>query len=392
MDSMAIFYSEGKTLDKVIIQCKNNEAMDNIFEKFCKNVGVKVNDFDFYFKGNKIKGNSTIISLRNNKLANDIDILFKKSSQIMKCPECISNNCIIKVEKYRLNFSECCYGHKNTDLIFDKYDQSQNIEFDKIRCNKCQKSQSDDLKDFSKCLKCTKQFKYAIYYCYDCSLSHPHSKYLIKYDEKYYYCEEHFKLYQSYCATCNINLCETCEKNHRSQNHRVSRYEQMITDLKPLKENLEDIKLRIEDLKILVDEIKNNMDGAVRIMEQYCDIAQDIISKYETFNTKYTNFQVLKTISFLQKSNNEVLNDLIKVTEGDLELTEKCTVLIEIFKGDRSNYTNNSQPVSNNISFENVNQLEVKEPESSGKKKRAVNPDRFTEISNNFIGSIGKKK
>ena len=31
------------------------------------------------------------------------------------------------------------------------------------------------------------------------------------------------------------------------------------------------------------------MDGAVRIMEQYCDIAQDIISKYETFNTKYTN-------------------------------------------------------------------------------------------------------
>ena len=48
MDSMAIFYSEGKTLDKVIIQCKNNEAMDNIFEKFCKNVGVKVNDFDFY--------------------------------------------------------------------------------------------------------------------------------------------------------------------------------------------------------------------------------------------------------------------------------------------------------------------------------------------------------
>ena len=86
--------------------------MFSIFEKFSTKVGAKVNDFDFYYKGNKIKGNSTIISLRNNKLANDIDILFKKSSQIMKCPECICNNCIIKVEKYRLNFSECCYGHK----------------------------------------------------------------------------------------------------------------------------------------------------------------------------------------------------------------------------------------------------------------------------------------
>jgi hypothetical protein len=392
MDSIALFYSEGKTLDKEVVHCKNNEPMFSIFEKFSTKVGAKVNDFDFYYKGNKIKEDSTIISLKNDKIAKDIDISFKKSSKIMKCPECICNNCIIKVEKYRLNFSECCYDHKNTNVIFDRYEGSQNIEYNKIRCNKCQKSQSDDFKDFSKCLRCTKQFKYAIYYCYDCSLNHPHSKFLIKYDEKYYYCEDHFKLFQSYCSTCNTNLCDTCEKNHRTQNHRVLKYEQMAPNLKPIKENLEDIKLRIQDLKIVVDEIKSNMDGAVRIMEQYCDIAEDIIYKYESFNTKYTNFQVLQTVSFLQYSNFEVLKDLIEVTEGNLDLKEKCNMLIDIYKSDRSNYSNYSQPVSNNMSFENVTQLEMKEPESSQKKKREIHNQKSMEIGNNVKGNIGKKK
>ena len=68
--------------------------------------------------------------------------------------------------------------------------------------------------------------------------------------------------------------------------------EKIAPSLNPIKSKLEEIKLKIEGLKIDVDEIKNNMDCAVRIMEQYYDIAQDIISKYESFNKKFTNFQV----------------------------------------------------------------------------------------------------
>ena len=383
MDAIAIFYSEGKILDKIIIQCKSNESMYSIFEKFSNKIGSKVSDFDFFYKGKKVKEDSTIISLKNNKNANDIDISFKKRSKIMKCPECVCNNCIIKIEKYRLNFTECCHEHKTTNIIFDKYEGSQNIEFNKIRCNKCQKSQNDDLKDFSKCLRCSKQFKYAIYYCYECSLSHAHSQFLIKYDEKYYYCQDHFNTYKSYCATCNTNLCELCEKTHRNQNHRVLKYDQMVPDINPIKLKLEDIKTRIDDLKIVVDQIKNNMDGAVRIMENYYDIAQDIISKYESFNKKFTNFQVLKTVSFLHFSNLEVLKDLIEITEGDQDLKYKCNKLIDIYKSDRSNY---AQPMMHDNSF-NDNQVEMREIESSVRKKKIVNQKEFSG-SNSF----GKKK
>ena len=385
MDAIAIFYSEGKILDKIIIQCKSNESMYSIFEKFSNKIGSKVSDFDFFYKGKKVKEDSTIISLKNDKNANDIDISFKKRSKIMKCPECVCNNCIIKIEKYRLNFTECCHEHKTTNIIFDKYEGSQNIEFNKIRCNKCQKSQNDDLKDFSKCLRCSKQFKYAIYYCYECSLSHAHSQFLIKYDEKYYYCQDHFKSYKSYCATCNTNLCELCEKTHRNQNHRVLKYDQIFPDINPIKLKLEDIKTRIDDLKIVVDQIKNNMDGAVRIMEQYYDIAQDIISKYESFNKKFTNFQVLKTVSFLHFSNLEVLKDLIEITEGDQDLKYKCNKLIDIYKSDRSNY---AQPMMHDNSFnDNMNKFGMGEIESSVRKKKIVNQKDFSG-SNGF----GKKK
>ena len=392
MDANASFYSEGKTLDKVKVQCKNNEAMSSIFEKFSNKVGAKLNDFDFFYKGKKIKETSTINSLKNSKEANDIDILFKRRSKIMKCPECICNNCVIKVDKYRLNFTECCHEHKSKNIIFDKYEGSQNIELDKIRCNKCQKSQNDDLKDFTKCLRCSKQFKYAIYYCYECSLSHAHSQFMIKYDEKYYYCEDHFKLYQSYCSTCNTNLCESCEMNHKNKNHRLLKFEKMAPSLNPIKSKLEEIKLRIEDLKIVVDQIKNNMDGAVRIMEQYYDIAQDIISKYESFNKKFTNFQVLKTVSSLNFSNNEILQDLIQITEGDLDLKEKCDMLIDIYKSDRNNYTNYSQPMMDiNINNENMNIFKFGEQKNSESKKKIVNQKKM-DINSKFKGNFGKKK
>ena len=55
MDAIAIFYSEGKILDKIIIQCKSNESMYSIFEKFSNKIGSKVSDFEFFIKEKKSK-------------------------------------------------------------------------------------------------------------------------------------------------------------------------------------------------------------------------------------------------------------------------------------------------------------------------------------------------
>ena len=410
MDAIAIFYCEGRSLEKVIIQCKNNEPMVNIFERFGFKIDSKINNFEFYYKGKKIQENATIISIKENKQATDIDINYRIRSKIMKCPECICNNCVIKIKNYRLNFTDCCHKHICNDKIFDKYESSQNIEFDKIRCNKCQKTQSQDLKEFYKCLKCSKNFQYATYFCSECSFLHPHNQQLIKYDEKYFYCQEHFRLYISYCYLCKKNLCDICEKNERNKNHEVKKYEQMIPDVNPIKKNLEEIKIKIEDLKIVVDQIKNTMDGAVRIMEQYYNIAQDILGKYESFNTKYKNFQTIESVKNLEDSNKDILKALTDITEGNPDLQQKCKMLIKIYSKDRDDYKGkeeifeisniNSNLINNNINninninnftyYGNIQQLEMRDKESPIRQKRLVNIKK----PENSIGkgSLSKKK
>ena len=44
-----------------------------------------------------------------------------------------------------------------------------------------------------------------------------------------------------------------------------------------IKNNLEEIGEKIEDLKIIVEIIKTQMDDAIKIIEIYYDIANDII-------------------------------------------------------------------------------------------------------------------
>lgn len=115
----------------------------------------------------------------------------------------------------------------------------------------------------------------------------------------------------------------------------------MIPDIIEIKKNLEDIKQRTKNLKIIVAQIKNMMDHSLKIIEKYYDIAQDIIGKYESYNKKLKNFQVLETIRCLSDSNKEIMNDLNKIISENKtkeDWINKCKILIEIFKCDREFY------------------------------------------------------
>ena len=97
-------------------------------------------------------------------------------------------------------------------------------------------------------------------------------------------------------------------------------------------------------------------------------------------------------MSSLQFSSNEVLKDLIQITEGDLDLKEKCDRLIDIYKSDRNNYTNYSQPMMDiNINNENMNIFKFGEPKNSERNKKIVNQKKM-DINSKFKGNFGKKK
>ena len=317
---------------------------------------MMIEEYEFYYNGEKLDKNSTIMKLKEYKDLKEIEFIFNIKSKIIKCPECDCNDAVLHIKNYRLNFYGCIYGHEISN-IFDRYESTQNIEYDKIICknNKCGKTQNDEILNFKKCLSCKKLTGNTTYYCQKCSLEHPKSHKMIDYDEKYYYCEHHFKLYNSYCSICKLNLCPDCKADtcKKGNNHNIIKYEEKIPDIKNIKSKLDEIKEKIFDLKIIVDQIKNNMDGAVKIIEKYYDMAQDIIGKYELFNIKNKNYQILKTMNLLDETNKDIMKDLDNIINNDNNWKKKCCILIDIYEGDRGDYTrgmkiNNSFTCANN--------------------------------------------
>ena len=214
MEVNAIFHSDDRRAADVTIQCKTDEKMSSIFQKFVSTISTdaNVNDFEFYYLQNKIEGDSTIASLKKHSNTNDIIISFKKRSKIMRCPKCVCNNAIIEIKDNKLNFYECCRGHEWLEELFDNYNQTQNIPLENIKCHSCWKTQKDELKDFGKCLPCSRDF--SKYFCPDCWEKHSKRHKVVKYDEKYYYCQKHYKnednVFNSYCDDCKKNLCKYC--------------------------------------------------------------------------------------------------------------------------------------------------------------------------------------
>ena len=356
MESTAIFDCKNRNIAKINILCKSDEVISKILQKFINKVSTNgppmtLEEFDFYYNGEKFDKNSTIIKLKDNDDLKEIEFTFNVKSKITKCPECDCNDAVLYIKNYRLNFYGCIYDHE-ISKIFDRYESTQNIEYDKIICknNKCGKTQNDELLNFKKCLSCQKLTGNTTYYCQKCSLEHPKSHKMIDYDEKYYYCEHHFKLYNSYCSICKLNLCPDCKADtcKKGNNHNIIKYEEKIPDIKNIKSKLDEIKEKIFDLKIIVDQIKNNMDGAVKIIEKYYDMAQDIIGKYELFNIKNKNYQILKTMNLLDETNKDIMKDLDNIIAPNKNLKEKSCILIDIYESDRGDY---NKGMKNNNSF-----------------------------------------
>ena len=344
---------------QLMIQCRAEDKISTLLDKFSQKTFRDKKDFDYFYLGKEINEKDkelTIIKLTNNKNIKDIEITINNRNKIFKCPLCDCNNCIIKIKDYRLNFSDCCNGHEIIKL-FGEYDDTQRINYQKIRCNnQCAKTQKDSLEEFHKCLKCTQLAGFSIYYCSECSNKHKHKT--IKYDEKYYYCEEHFGEFISYCTKCNCNLCEKCEKKHK--NHITIKFDAMNPDLNDIKNKLERIGDKIEDLKDVVNFIKEKMDRSIEIIEKYYNIASDMIKKYETFNSKLRNYQTLKTIKYLSTSNKEIITDIENIIKGNKveDWIVKFTKLLEIVEKDRLVYRNKEFELNDNNT--NTSNLEPK--------------------------------
>ena len=350
----------GKKIFK--IQCTVEEKMEKIFQRFAKelNCNININDFDLYYEGKKINNDSTVLKLTGNKEIQNFYVVFLvRKSKIIKCPFCISNDTIIKIENFRLKFDGCKHNHSDKEF-FDDYEQCQKIDSSEIMCSEkgCRNNVEIYPADFYKCYDCTKIQDRRKYYCNKCINQHTKSykdHKIIKYDEKNYYCEEHFKKFIKYCDNCNKDLCEDCEGNHKD-NHNIITYESMEEKTKNIRDSINKIKNYIRDLEFVVKDIKRSLEISVNAFKKYCIIADDILNKYKTYNRYLKNHRVLQSVINLNDSNEKVMEDINSIINKKHDIIiEQAEYIIKIGQkiyrdrmGDIEDFIKNSQ---NNINL-----------------------------------------
>ena len=93
------------------------------------------------------------------------------------------------------------------------------------------------------------------------------------------------------------------------------------------------------------------LDNVVKIFDQYYYISTDLIKKFETYNTKFKNFQVLKTVKNLSESNKTFVNYLDEILNSKNDWIGKCERILDIFIQERERYAAGGKIEDNNNNY-----------------------------------------
>ena len=163
------------------IQCKENDSIKEILDKFCVKIGQNVKDLCFLYGGKIIELNKTFyevasaedkkrkklsIIVTDNETAKNENSNLEKSKYIT-CPKC-NDATRINIKNFKIKLYGCKEGHTIDNLSFTEFNNNQLIDESKIICDICQKtSKAKTYKNsFFKCFTCNKNI------CPLCSSSH----------------------------------------------------------------------------------------------------------------------------------------------------------------------------------------------------------------------------
>ena len=122
-------------------------------------------------------------------------------------------------------------------------------------------------------------------------------------------------------------------KNHKG-NHEIIKYDSITPKVKIIRNELEKIKEKTAQARNDIIQLKNMIEEAVDVLDDYYNIAMDLIEKYETYNTQLRNFHVISNINSLAESNKKVFEDLDQILIGDRskeDYLNRCEALIDIY-------------------------------------------------------------
>ena len=308
---------------EIPIQCSEGEKMKSIMERLYVKLKAKKNSLYALYQGkildlelneNQISKNSNnkkIILLfdYNDNLTKDIVI--KNLNEVL-CPFC-NENCLIEIKDYKISLYGCKNNHKKSDILINKYEETQKINISKILCDQCKERNKGKTynNEFYKCIDCNANI------CPLCKCNHTKNHNIINYDIKNYTCNKHIEPYVGYCFDCKNNICISCENEHN--NHKLISYGKMLYNKNEITEKNNILKKDIDIFVKTVKEIIEKLNMVMNNIEIYYKINKNII---DNINNKNRNYEILFNINNIY--NNDIHNDIKNIiNEKDINIQFK---------------------------------------------------------------------
>ena len=322
-----------------IVQCKENQKMIEIFNKFIYKAKLKDKEICYLYNGRKISNPD--YKLTFNEIANSIDVGRKTMNILVYdindkcdnksiirakkiiCPKCYEN-AKIRINNYKINLFGCKNKHIISNILFNKFENTQMLNLDNIKCAICKDNRSNKYKyEFYKCSECNMNL------CPLCKNIHNKKHNIYNYDKIDYICMKHKEIYINYCKECNQNKCLLCEKEHYE--HENISFIDMMIDKRELSYKIEKLKNSIiifnkyiNKIKYVIDIKKENNKNLYKLKTRVYKVLQQIISAENILNEIKKNYELKYTkFTEVKKANQKKFKELIKYVEKLGHLKEK---------------------------------------------------------------------
>ena len=321
---------------KISIQCKGNEKMKDIAERFKSKIGLKANDLIYLYnaiqinlektfneeaKDNDKQNKEMIVTVHDslNLINNSSNKVPIKSKDII-CPIC-KENCRMSIIDYKIILYECKNGHNTNNIFLEDFNNTQLINEYSIKCDDCKNEDkgSSFRKHFYKCLECKKNLGVL------CNEKHIKEEHItIDYDKRNYICEIHNDFYISYCQECKSNLCLTCYSDHNNNHNKID-YKLIIPNKKKINEEIIELRKKIDKIKNFITDIIEKLNKIMEKMDIFYQINYDILNNNK-FQNK--NYQILQNINEI--SNNIEMSNIDKIINEE-NIGNKISELLKVY-------------------------------------------------------------
>ena len=319
---------------------KNNDEKNNILN----NIDNIIEKEDNNNKNIKINGEEN--EEERDSLDVSVDPIKEEKAELgskIRCPRAnCFNNCIILIDPNNLQVNFDCGEHKNKMNIIDFVKKSGIIKEDKEKCSKCketyEKIKTDKNNKLFKC-NCGKNF------CQKCKKEHldensekknEHNMVNFKFKDYTCTCNDKKKRFNSFCFTCQKNLCIACNEKHKD--HEKKNFGELFNLTKEKKKDLNNYiiiqKKKIVQVFSIIDDwlrrTKKIIDEYKQKLELYYKINLNILNNYDI---NKMNYEMIKNVEYICTDFDDNFNNLFN-SENDFKKLNSiiCNILNEHMK------------------------------------------------------------